>query len=88
MWYVHVLIGNTLNNNPMTHITISLDYYLHFVFFSLRKIGTAPTHMMRRENNHPYIVAYGPTRETITCFYIEVEKHLIPVCMASGSDIP
>lgn len=34
---------------------------------------------MVRENNHPYIVAYGSSKRDISKFYIEVEKHVMAV---------
>lgn len=40
--------------------------------------------MSKHDNDHPYIIAYGPSRDNISCFYVEVEKHLIPVSSASG----
>lgn len=49
------------------------------VFYSICKDGTAPKNMMRRENDHPYIVEYGSSKKDISRFHIEIEKHLIPV---------
>lgn len=37
--------------------------------------------MIENANKHPYIVAYGSSKEDIIAFYIEVERHLIPVSM-------
>lgn len=31
-------------------------------------------------NDHPYIIAVGDTIDDITHYYIELEKHLMPVC--------
>lgn len=36
--------------------------------------------MGTKDNDHPYIIAYGKSMTEIESFYIEVEKHLIPVC--------
>lgn len=85
MWYVHVLTqyiqSITLHVIRPISPSSSNIYYSSIDISFIRKIGTAPNQMMRRENDHPYIVAYGSSRENISRFYIEVEKHLIPVCI-------
>lgn len=43
--------------------------------------GTAPEAMLRKANNHPYIIAYGLSMEEILTFYVEIEKHLFPVSL-------
>lgn len=35
--------------------------------------------MKEIENKHPYIVAYGYSKNQIVSFYIDAERHLIPV---------
>lgn len=45
----------------------------------LFQIGTPPQEMIEKDNTHPYIVAYGTSIKEIISFYIEVERHLIPV---------
>ena len=35
--------------------------------------------MMEKANNHPYIIAYGLSKEEIVKFYVEIEKHLFVV---------
>lgn len=35
--------------------------------------------MLRKGNDHPYIIAVGASMREISIYYIEVEKHLIPV---------
>lgn len=35
--------------------------------------------MMKKDNHFPYMIAYGPTKDNIECYYIEVEKQLIKV---------
>lgn len=41
--------------------------------------GTPPDAMLRKENDHPYIIAYGLSKDDILTFYVEIEKHLFPV---------
>lgn len=41
--------------------------------------GTAPEAMIRKANDHPYIIAYGLSMNEILTFYVEIEKHLFPV---------
>lgn len=33
-----------------------------------------------KENNYPYIIAYGESREQIAKFFISIEGHLMSVC--------
>ncbi|XP_055308751.1 uncharacterized protein LOC129572737, partial [Sitodiplosis mosellana] len=40
--------------------------------------GTAPAAMLRKDNDHPYIIAYGLSMEEILTYYVEIEKHLFP----------
>lgn len=47
--------------------------------YKLFQIGTTPEEMTEKENQHPYIVAYGYSKKEIVSFYIEAERHLIPV---------
>lgn len=35
--------------------------------------------MKQKENLYPYIIAYGPTKNCIESYYIDVEHHLIKV---------
>lgn len=42
-------------------------------------VGTPPEAMLRKENDHPYIIAYGLSMDEILTFYVEIEKHLFPV---------
>lgn len=44
-------------------------------------VGTAPDEMLRKENDHPYIIAYGLSVDNILTFYVEIEKHLFPVSL-------
>lgn len=41
--------------------------------------GTSLDAMLRKVNDHPYIVAYGLSINEILTFYVEIEKHLFPV---------
>lgn len=61
-------------------------FIFHFLFNCQDKtnlkwfqIGTPPDKMIEIKNQHPYIVAYGTSKEEIVSFYIEVERHLISV---------
>lgn len=42
-------------------------------------VGTSPNGMLRKANDHPYIIAYGLSINEILTFYVEIEKHLFPV---------
>lgn len=42
-------------------------------------VGTAPQAMLKKENHHPYIIAYGLSMDEILTFYVEIEKNLFPV---------
>lgn len=44
-------------------------------------VGTAPAAMLRKSNDHPYIIAYGLSMEEILTYYVEIEKHLFPVSL-------
>lgn len=44
-------------------------------------VGTAPDEMLRKENDHPYVIAYGLSMDNILTFYVEIEKHLFPVSL-------
>lgn len=37
--------------------------------------------MIEKNNQHPYIIAYGTSRKDILSFYIAVECHLISVSL-------
>lgn len=39
----------------------------------------APSAMVKKENDHPYIIALGTSKSEIIKYYIEIEKHVIPV---------
>lgn len=41
--------------------------------------------LIDRTNNHPYLIAVGDSVKEIIQFYIEVEKHLLPVSVLFDS---
>lgn len=35
--------------------------------------------MIEKTNNFPYIIACGPSEEEVAQYFLEIEKHVIPV---------
>lgn len=49
------------------------------MFLNCSQSGTPLSELKVADNMHPYIIAYGRSKNAIDTYYIDVEKHLIQV---------
>lgn len=70
---------NSIRNHFDKHFIFSVINLNFSNVFEHLQIGTPPDKMIESDNQHPYIVAYGISKKEIISFYIEAERHLIPV---------